>query len=283
VILAWCIEILQAAFLVADDIMDNSSTRRGRTCWYREPDIGTDGVNDALILESFVYFLLRQYFGSGNSTPSNGVQAETYYAQLVDLYHEATLQTEMGQMLDLVSQPQGNRRRPNQLQTFNLQSYKRIVRYKTAYYSFYLPCASAMILCGLATSRELDAARDICIELGEKFQIQDDWLDCFGDETVMGKRGTDIQDHKCTWLIVMVLQRCNDAQRAFLQEHYGKSEEASVTAVKDLYRESQIPELYARQETESYARIDGMIRNYQHIIPVPVFKSILLLIHNRSK
>ncbi len=57
-----CVCQLQACFLVADDLMDKSITRRGKPCWYRLPEVQADAVNDALILESFLYFLLRKYF-----------------------------------------------------------------------------------------------------------------------------------------------------------------------------------------------------------------------------
>jgi farnesyl diphosphate synthase len=74
-------------------------------------------------------------------------------------------------MLDLTSNPQGQWD-PALLGTFNLDVYKRIVRYKTAYYSFYLPVASAMVLCGTTAPQQLATVQDICVEIGEKFQIQ---------------------------------------------------------------------------------------------------------------
>ena len=55
---------------------------------------------------------------------------------------------------------------------FLLFSYKTIVCYKTAYYSFYLPLACGMILAGLTSDVQLEAAKSIAVELGEKFQIQ---------------------------------------------------------------------------------------------------------------
>jgi farnesyl diphosphate synthase len=39
-LIGWALEIVQAAFLVADDLMDRSKTRRGRICWYLKPGIG---------------------------------------------------------------------------------------------------------------------------------------------------------------------------------------------------------------------------------------------------
>ncbi len=53
--LGWCIEFLQAFFLVADDVMDDSITRRGHPCWFRLPEVKLIAINDSFILESCVY------------------------------------------------------------------------------------------------------------------------------------------------------------------------------------------------------------------------------------
>lgn len=60
--LGWMIELLQAMMLVLDDIMDSSKTRRGKSCWYLVPKIGMAAVNDATMLGSAIYILLKKYF-----------------------------------------------------------------------------------------------------------------------------------------------------------------------------------------------------------------------------
>ncbi|OSX79493.1 hypothetical protein BU14_0076s0049 [Porphyra umbilicalis] len=199
-LLGWCVELLQACFLVADDIMDESLTRRGRPCWYRRPEIGLKAVNDALLLEGLIYRVVKKHLGGA-----------ACYGKVLELFHDATFTTEVGQLLDLTTMegdavatsPGG------QVDTaaFTPAALRRIYHYKTAHYSFYLPVALGMALAGAADEGEYAAAQGVCMELGEYFQATDDYLDAFGDPAVTGKVGTDIEDRKVTWLAVDFLGR----------------------------------------------------------------------------
>jgi anthranilate synthase component 1 len=91
--------------------------------------------------------------------------------------------------------------------SFTIERYTSIVKYKTAFYSFYLPVALGMIVSGIKDRKHYDKAREILMIMGEYFQVQDDFLDCYGTPEVIGKIGTDIQDNKCSWLVVQALSR----------------------------------------------------------------------------
>lgn len=101
-LLGWCVELvrttvcvssfcaltcgpyfpkLQAFFLVSDDMMDGSITRRGQPCWYRVEGVGHIAINDSFMLEGAIYHLLKIYFKS-----------EPYYADLLDLFHEVRVE-----------------------------------------------------------------------------------------------------------------------------------------------------------------------------------------------
>lgn len=53
--------------------------------------------------------------------------------------------------------------------------------------------------------------------MGHFYQVQDDFLDCFGDSEITGKVGSDIQEGKCSWLAVVALQRATPAQRQIME------------------------------------------------------------------
>ena len=83
-ILGWCTELLQAALLVSDDIMDSSQTRRGNACWYRMPNVGMNALNDAFMLVSSIFILLQKHF-SGDKN----------YIHILELFHEVMFKTEV--------------------------------------------------------------------------------------------------------------------------------------------------------------------------------------------
>ncbi|KAK2067535.1 hypothetical protein P8C59_001271 [Phyllachora maydis] len=157
--LGWLTELLQALFLVADDIMDGSITRRGKPCWYRQEGVGMVAINDAFLLGASIYVLLKKYFRN-----------HPCYVDLVELFHETAYQTEIGQLCDLLTAPED----VVDLDNFSMEKYRFIVIYKTAYYSFYLPVALALYQLNIATHKNLKQAEDILIPLGEYFQCS--WL-----------------------------------------------------------------------------------------------------------
>lgn len=232
-ILGWCIELLQAYFLVADDMMDKSITRRGQPCWYKNEKVGDIAINDAFMLEAAIYVLLKKHFKS-----------ESYYVDLLELFHDVTFQTELGQLLDLITAPEEH----VDLSKFSLEKHSFIVIFKTAYYSFYLPVALAMYAAGINDEKDLKQASDVLIPLGEYFQIQDDYLDCFGKPEDIGKIGTDIQDNKCSWVVNTALKLVTPEQRALLDENYGRKNDESEKKVKELFHDLGIQQIYLDYE-----------------------------------
>ncbi|XP_060070259.1 farnesyl pyrophosphate synthase-like [Ylistrum balloti] len=267
-ILGWCIEWLQAFFLVADDVMDKSITRRGKPCWYKKEDVALIAVNDAVYLENCVYAILRRHF-----------KQEDYYTDVVDLFHETTMQTITGQCLDLVTSPETC----INFDEFTLERFTAIAKWKTAFYSFYLPVALAMYMAGIKDTATHEAAKEIFLKMGVFFQVQDDFLDCYGDPAVMGKIGTDIQDNKCSWLIVQALSRVTPEQRQTLEENYGQPEEDKVLNVKAVYKVLDLEQLYQDYEEKSYREIIQDIQSFKGQIPKEVFTDFVSKIYKRNK
>lgn len=60
------------------------------------------------------------------------------------------------------------------MQFWSLQdNYLRIITYKTAFYTFYLPVASGLVLAGETRQEAYDLAQQICVEMGQYFQVRD--------------------------------------------------------------------------------------------------------------
>lgn len=188
-----------------DDIMDGSQTRRSQPCWHTVEGIGLSSINDALMVESAIFSILNKYFSD-----------KEYYTNLLQLFHEIIFITVIGQALDLQTSQK-------KVDSFTMDTYTTIAANKTSYYSFFLPVALAMHMSKFKHPETFRLAKTILLEIGHFFQVQDDFLDCFGDPDKTGKIGTDIQENKCTWLAVVAMQRANSVQKSIMKEFYGYS------------------------------------------------------------
>ncbi|KAB2568948.1 Farnesyl pyrophosphate synthase [Lasiodiplodia theobromae] len=158
-------------------------------------------MNDALMLESAVYILLKKYFSLEDS-----------YTDLLELFHDITFQTKLGRCCDMVTAAEDT----VDLENFSHKSYSFIASHKSAYYSLYLPVALALHFCHKATTGNLRMAKEIAIPMGEYLHIRNDYLGNFANPTPLRKVETGIQNNKCSWLIYEALRAANPRQRKVL-------------------------------------------------------------------
>ncbi|KAM0728777.1 Farnesyl pyrophosphate synthase [Formica fusca] len=234
-ILAWCVELVQAYFLLLDDIQDRSLFRRNQP-W------------------------------------------KECYVDILETFHNMTQMTSSGQSLDLLSTNFG--KKPD-LDLFTMDRYNSIVKFKCSYYTFVLPITVAMHFAGIKDLEMLRQTKTILFEMGHFFQVQDDYLGCYGKPEVIGKDNTDIQEGKCTWLIVVALQRAIPEQRKILKECYGVSDLEKEQCVKRLYNDLGLPNTYSIYEEETYNLLNTHIQQISRGLPHDLFLKLLDNIHRR--
>lgn len=126
---------------------------------------------------------------------------------------------------------------------------------------------------------------DLFLMIGHLFQMQDDFLDCYGDPSVTGKVGRDIEDGKCCWLIVKALEMCDDSQKQVLADNYGSDSPESVVAVRRVYTELSLRDVYKKCEDEVYEEICAEIERFklQNILHSQISKYVLGKIYKRNR
>ncbi|XP_064477016.1 farnesyl pyrophosphate synthase-like [Ornithodoros turicata] len=271
-LVGWCIELLQAYFLIADDIMDKSTMRRGRPCWYTVEGVGLRAINDAFFLQGAVFRVLRENLGH-----------LAVYHDLVELFLNINYSTVEGQCLDMLSSPEGT---TPDLKEFTDQRYAAIAEHKTAYYSFVLPIRAGMYVAGISDPQQHADAEKVAVKIGHAFQVQDDFLDIYGNPEHVGKIGTDIVDGKCSWLVVKALQLMNARQRETFTAHFacGKPGGPDELAIKALYDELGLVELYNTYIAQTFQAIDEMLEKpWGHPSLPAVFREVMKAILKRTK
>ncbi|KAL6146576.1 hypothetical protein ACLB2K_057254 [Fragaria x ananassa] len=124
--------------------------------------------------------------------------------------------------------------------------------------------ACALLMSGEELDKHIDV-KNLLIDMGIYFQVQVDYLDCFGDPETIGKIGTDIEDFKCSWLVVKALELSNEEQKKTLSK---------VAKVKALYKELDLQGVFAEYERQSYEKLTSSIEAHPSKAVQEVLKSL---------
>ena len=186
---ALSLEVFHSFTLIHDDIMDKASLRRGQKTVYKKwnSDIAILS-GDAMCIDSYV-LLANAPWGKLHST--------------MELFCKTALQVCEGQQYDMDFE---------YMKTIKIEDYMKMIALKTG---VLIACSAKLgALIAGAPESICDGLYKFGLQLGLAFQIQDDYLDSFGDEKVFGKRiGGDILNNKKTWLLVNCYNIANSKKK----------------------------------------------------------------------
>lgn len=215
--------------LLHDDLMDNADVRRGQPTVHKKWN-----ANLAVLSGDSMLVLAYQRM----------TKCDSHLAEVLRLFTETALEIGEGQQMDMEFETRNDVRE---------EEYIEMIRLKT---SVLLACA--MKIGALLADAPADDA-DNLYRFGEKiglaFQLQDDYLDVYGDPAVFGKAiGGDIVSNKKTYMLINAFNRADNAQRAELERWIRATDfdrQEKVKAVTGLYDEMGIDRL-AQQKIAGY-------------------------------
>ena len=188
---AMAVEVFHNFSLVHDDIMDDAPLRRGEVTVHEKWNINTGILSgDAMLILAYQYF--EQY-------------EPNVFVALAKLFSKTALEVCEGQQWDVDFETRKD---------VTIPEYLKMIEYKTA-----VLVAAAMKMGAIVantTEKEADLIYDFGLNLGLAFQLQDDYLDAFGDPETFGKQvGGDIIENKKTYLYLKALEFAdlNDKQQ----------------------------------------------------------------------
>lgn len=208
--------------LLHDDLMDNADLRRGHTTVHRKWN-----ANQAILSGDSMLVLAYERMAQ---CPDDKL------AEVMRVFTETALQIGEGQQYDIDFE---------QRTDVTEDEYIEMIRLKT---SVLLACALKIgAIMADASPADADNLYKFGEQIGLAFQLQDDYLDVYGDEKVFGKAiGGDITSNKKTYMLINAFIHANDDQRRQLTHWITAKEfdrKEKVKAVTELYNEIGIDRL----------------------------------------
>ncbi|MCM1356639.1 MAG: polyprenyl synthetase family protein [Staphylococcus sp.] len=223
---AIAIEMFHNFTLLHDDVMDNADVRRGRPTVHKRWNMETAILSgDAMLTTSTMLLAIK----AGEALPG-----------ALELFNGTAMNVYEGQQLDMDFE--------NRLDV-SVEEYMEMIRLKT---SVLLGCACGMgaLMAGADFESQLQFF-NYGVNLGLAFQLQDDYLDTYGNPETFGKAiGGDILNDKKTWLLIMAL---NEDKTGTVRSMIGNNEnpQEKIAKVREVYNSLGLPD-----------RIHELIRAY---------------------
>ena len=211
---ALAVEIFHNFSLVHDDIMDDAPLRRGKETVHEKWDLNTAILSgDAMLILAYQYF--EQY-------------EPRIFRDLAKLFSKTALQVCEGQQWDVDFEHRDN---------VTIPEYLKMIEYKTA-----VLVAAAMKMGAIiaeTSGENCTAIYEFGLNLGIAFQIQDDYLDAFGNPETFGKQvGGDIIENKKTFLYLKAQEFASKGDAAQLMHLFSIHPEENndkITSVKEIF------------------------------------------------
>jgi geranylgeranyl diphosphate synthase type II len=224
-------EVFHNFTLVHDDIMDSSKIRRGNESVHIKWN-----VNQAILsgdaMQILAYKCLENY--------ESKIQKK-----LLQIFNDTALKICEGQQLDIEFEKEKD---------LKFSDYIQMIQYKTA-----VLLGSSLKMGGIvnnASETDLELLYDIGLNLGLAFQIQDDYLDLFGDEKLIGKKiGGDVIKRKKTVMYHVYKDISSSEDSHFLDQIYDDNKLEDITKVEkitSLYKDKEV-NIKTRKLSQEYS------------------------------
>lgn len=214
---ALAVEVFHNFSLVHDDIMDDAPLRRGNVTVHEKWNINTGILSgDAMLILAYQYF--EQY-------------EPAIFRELAKLFSKTALEVCEGQQWDVDFETRSD---------VTIPEYLKMIEYKTA-----VLVAAAMKMGAIVAETSVENGEliyDFGLNLGLAFQLQDDYLDAFGNPATFGKQiGGDIIENKKTYLYLKAIEFASAEEKAKLLQLFSVSleeNETKIEAVKSIFNTS---------------------------------------------
>lgn len=229
---ALAVEIFHNFSLVHDDIMDKAPLRRGKATVHTKWNLNTGILSgDAMLILAYQYF--ERY-------------EPLIFKELAVIFGKTALEVCVGQQFDLDFEAR---------QEVSIEEYLKMIEYKTAVLVGAALQMGAVVAEASAENQQI--IYNFGVALGIAFQLQDDYLDTFGDAKTFGKKiGGDILENKKTILYIKALENASATQKETLLRYYSSDsfpEAEKIQAVSDIFQQTQ-SDVFLREEIKNYTQ-----------------------------